>query len=191
MHTSVSSHTRVRRRDRDVKSALKTEKERPCVCGGHRSGACQPFSRQQMMSQMGKLKPKKAPGLGDVCAEHVKHLGPIAQEVLLRLVNLSWSTAAVPSIWRRATIIPIPKAGKGPHEVTSYRPICLTSHVNKVAERMVEARLTHLLGRDNAIPTEQVGFRPRRSPTWMGGRVEPAAPGRMPVRQQDSCQIRA
>ena len=163
MYASVSSHTRVRKRDRYVKAVLKAEKERPCVCGGHRSGACQLFSRQEMLNQLRKLKPKKAPGLDDVCAEHLKHLGPTAQEVLLRLVNLSWSTAAVPSIWRRANIIPIPKAGKDPQEVSSYRPISLTSHVAKLAERMVGARLTHLLERDSIIPAEQVGFRRGRS----------------------------
>ena len=171
MYAGVSRHTRVRRRDRDVKSSLKKEKERPCVCGGHRSGACQPFSRQEMLNQLRKLKSKKAPGLDDVCAEHLKHLGPIAQEVLLRLVNLSWSTAAVPSIWRRANIIPIPKAGKDPQQVASYRPISLTSHVAKLAERMVGARLTHLLERDNTIPAEQVGFRRGRSAEENLGRL--------------------
>ena len=77
--------------------------------------------------------------------------------------NLSWSAAAAPPVWRRANIILIPKAGKDPQEVTSYRPISLTSHVAKLAERMVGARLTHLLERDNTIPAEQVGFHRGRS----------------------------
>ena len=38
-----------------------------------------------------------------------------------------------------------------------------TSHLAKLAERMVAARLTHLAERDDLIPAEQVGFRRGRS----------------------------
>ena len=40
---------------------------------------------------------------------------------------------------RRAVIVPIPKAGKDPKLVGSHRPIALTSHVAKLAERLVAA----------------------------------------------------
>ncbi|KAF0297157.1 putative RNA-directed DNA polymerase from transposon BS [Amphibalanus amphitrite] len=170
-YANVSSHTRHRRRDRSVKADLRVVKTRPCSCAGQRDGACQPFSRQEMRTQLSKLKMKKAPGADDVCAEHLKHLGPVAQAALLHVINKSWSSAEVPSVWRRAIIIPIPKVGKDPQEVTSYRPISLTSHVAKLMERMVAARLTHLLERDNIIPAEQVGFRRGRSAEENLGRL--------------------
>ena len=59
--------------------------------------------------------------------------------------------------------MPIPKAGKDPKLVGSHRPIALTSHVAKLAERLVAARLTHLAERDDLVPAEQVGFRRGRS----------------------------
>ena len=124
-----------------------------------RTGACQPFCRQEMLDQLRKMKLRRAPGVDGVCAEHLRHLGPAAQDALLLLINRSWSSADVPSAWRRAVIIPIPKAGKDLQEVTSYRPISLTSNVAKLTERMVAARVTHLLERDDVIPAEQVGFR--------------------------------
>ena len=68
MHASVSSHTRVRRRVRGVKLALKTERTPLCVCGGHRSGACQPFSRQEMMNQLCELNPRRC--LVWMCAQN-------------------------------------------------------------------------------------------------------------------------
>ena len=170
-YASVSSHTRHRRRDRAVKAQLKTVLAAPCSCAGRRSGACQPFSKQELEDQLRKLKNRKAPGPDDVCAEHLKHLGPAAQGALLRLINRSWSSGAVPSAWRRAVIVPIPKAGKDPQEVTSYRPISLTSHTAKLMERMVGARLTHLLERDDVIPAEQVGFRRGRSAEENLGRL--------------------
>ena len=112
-----------------------------------------------MLDQLRKMKLRRAPGVDGVCDEHLRHLGPAAQDALLLLINRSWSSADVPSAWRRAVIIPIPKAGKDLQEVTSYRPISLTSHVAKLAERMVAARVTHLLERDDVIPAEQIGFR--------------------------------
>ena len=155
----ISCHTRLRRRDRTIKAELNREKKRPCVCSDQRTGACQPFCRQEMLDQLRKMRLRRAPGVYGVCAEHLRHLGPAAQDALLLLINRSWSSADVPSAWRRAVIIPIPKAGKDLQEVTSYRPISLTSHVAKLAERMVAARVTHLLERDDVIPAEQVGFR--------------------------------
>ena len=109
------------------------------------------------------MKTKKAPGADGVCTKHLLHLGPLAQDALLRLISMTWCSAEVPSNWRRAVIIPIPNAGKDPQDVSSYRPISLTSHVAKLMERMVAARLMHLLDRDNIIPAEQVGFRRGRS----------------------------
>ena len=127
--------------------------------------------------------------------QQLKHLGPIAQEVLLRRISLSWSTAVVPSVWRRANIIAIPKAGKDPQEVASHHPISLTSHVAKLTERMVGARLTHLLERDNTIPAEQIGFRWGRSAEENLGRlIQEVRDGwnrPRPRGRQDSRQIRA
>ena len=80
------------------------------------------------------LRVKKAPGPDQVCAEHLRHLGPTAREVLLALINRSWSVFETPAVWRRATIIPILKAGKDPKQVGSYRSISLTSHIAKLAE---------------------------------------------------------
>ena len=59
--------------------------------------------------------------------------------------------------------MPIPKAGKDPSSVENYRPISLTSHLAKLAERMVSARLTHIADRAGLIPPEQVGFRRGRA----------------------------
>ena len=162
-YAGVSRNARVKRRDRPVKTELRELRARPCCCEGERTQACQPFTMQELRDQLQHMKPRKAPGPDQVCTEHLQHLGPIARRALLHTINRSWLTAEVPSAWKRATIIPIPKAGKDPKAVESYRPIALTSHVAKLAERMVAARLTHLIERDDLIPAEQVGFRRGRS----------------------------
>ena len=162
-YAEVSKNVRVKKLDRPVKRELHNLRGQPCRCGGNKTGPCQPFSMQELENQLRHMKPRKAPGPDQLCTEHLKHLGPTARRVLLHAINQSWLTAAVPSAWRRATIIPIPKAGKNPKLVSSYRPIALTSHVGKLVERMIAARLTHLAERDNLVPAEQVGFRRGRS----------------------------
>ena len=45
----------------------------------------------------------------------------------------------------------------------NHRPISLTSHLAKLAERLVAARLTHVVDREELVPPEQVGFRRGRA----------------------------
>ena len=89
-NAGVSRHTRHRRRDRAVKAELKSAKTRPCICEGQRNDACQPFSKQEMLDQLRRMKLKKAPGADGVCTEHLRQLDPRAQDALLRLINLSF-----------------------------------------------------------------------------------------------------
>ena len=162
-YAHVSRNVRLRHRDRAIKAEIKEAKSRSCICGGHKTGDCQPFTRQELEAQLKKLKTRKAPGPDDICAEHLMHLGPVARDAILTLINLAWERATIPSSWRRAIIIPIPKAGKDPSSVENYRPISLTSHLAKLAERLVSARLTHIADREGLIPPEQVGFRRGRA----------------------------
>ena len=50
-----------------------------------------------------------------------------------------------------------PTCRRSPATVPYPSPV--TSHVAKLAERMVAARVTHLLERDDVIPAKQIGFR--------------------------------
>ncbi|KAF0303168.1 RNA-directed DNA polymerase from mobile element jockey [Amphibalanus amphitrite] len=162
-YASVSRQVRNKLQDRKTKSELTRLRAEPCVCSDARTEACSLFTPQELDTQLRNMKCGKAPGPDDICAEHLRHLGPGAKTTLLRLLNLSWSTGQVPSAWRRATIIPVPKAGKDPKMIASHRPIALTSHLAKLAERLIAARLNHLVERDGLVPPEQVGFRRGRS----------------------------
>ena len=136
-YANVSKNVRLRHRDREVKAEIANAKSRPYSCGGQKTDACKPFSEEEMGVQLRKLKIRKAPGPDDICAEHLSDLGPAARGVVLTLINRSWDTALISSTWRRVTIIPIPKADKNSGSVSNYCPISLTSHLAKLAERMV------------------------------------------------------
>merc|ERR1712074_137405 len=75
------------------------------------------------------------------------------------LFNLSVAHSDIPAIWRKATIIAIPKPGKPNTQGSSYRPISLLFPTIKVLERLV---LPHLQTGFNFAETQH-GFRAARS----------------------------
>jgi hypothetical protein len=72
-----------------------------------------------------------------------------------------WSKGNFPKEWSIATVIPILKPGKNPTNAESYRPISLTSCLCKVLEMIVNKRLEER----NLLPSQQYGFRKKRSTT--------------------------
>ena len=62
-------------------------------------------------------------------------------------------------------VIPIGKPGKDKSEMTSYRPIALTSNMCKVMERMVTDRLTIIVESRNIVPFSPHG---RGNPVYKG-----------------------
>ena len=159
-YATVSRQVRVREVDRDAKARLKAQNVRTCHdCQGERSGYCSPFTADGLVSQISQAQLQRSPGPDNLCNEYLKHLGPRVRQTLLDLLNVSWRTGVVPQEWRRATIVPIPKAGKDLKQISSYRPIALSSHIAKLAEHVVAARLTHRTTACKLIPPEQVGFR--------------------------------
>ena len=121
-YANVSKNVRLLHRDRETKAEIKEARAQGCCCAGQKTEVCQPFSEEELTAQLKKMHLRKAPGPDEICTEHLVHLDPKAQEVVLRLINRSWESAVVPSSWRRATIIPIPKAGKDPGSVGNYWP---------------------------------------------------------------------
>ena len=59
-------------------------------------------------------------------------------------------------------MIPLLESGKPAKELSSYRPISLTSCVGKVMERMVAHRLYHYAETNGVFNHRQAGFRKSR-----------------------------
>ena len=94
------------------------------------------ITENELTKNLKKMKDGKAPGCDKISSEMLKHLGQRGKSTLLNILNLSWNDGQVPDRYRRAKIVPIPKAGKDPTLPSSYRPISLTSHVVKLLERL-------------------------------------------------------
>ena len=74
-----------------------------------------------------------------------------------------WETGIAPSLWKKAIVVPVLKAGKDPTSTARYMPSSLTSTMGKYMERIINTRLNWLLETNNVTANKQAGFRIHRS----------------------------
>ncbi len=121
-----------------------------------------PFTIEDLKSALDKSH-DTAPGPDEIHYQILKHLPYSTQIHLIEIFNEVWINDRFPSLWREATIIPIPKPGKDATDSNNYCPIALTSCVCKTMERMINERLVWYLENSVLISTSQSGFRKTRS----------------------------
>ena len=109
------------------------------------------------------MNPKKAPGFDLITGQILRELPRKALLKITNLINASFRLQYVPSLWKVAEVIMIPKPGKPPHETTSYRPISLLPVMSKLFEKLLLKRLKPIIDEKNLIPNHQFGFRNQHS----------------------------
>ena len=109
------------------------------------------------------LSSKKTPGFDLITGEVLKRLPRKAVVKVTNLVNASFRLQHVPQSWKVAEVIMIPKPGKPPHEVSSYRPISLLPIMSKLLEKLLLKRLKPIIEERQLIPNHQFGFRDQHS----------------------------
>jgi hypothetical protein len=92
----------------------------------------------------------------------LKELPNLCIQYLTQLFNAILLRGYFNTQWKVAQIILIPKSGKPPHKLSSYRPISLLPIASNVFEKLLK-RLLPLVEHANLIPNHQFGFRPRHS----------------------------
>jgi len=121
------------------------------------------FSLSELRRAVRETKKHSAPGDDRISYSMIQHLSKRSTRILLDLYNRVWTEGQIPQDWRHAIITPILKPGKDPQDISSYRPISLTSAVGKVMEKLVTNRLTYYLEKNKMLTNVQTGFRKGRS----------------------------
>lgn len=103
------------------------------------------------------LKNRKAPGADQVTAEMIKTGGDVLLQWLHALILQVWRSAKIPSMWKKAIIVPILKEGDS-RECKNYQGISLLSIVGKVFMKIIQSRLQK--HREQTSREEQAGFQP-------------------------------
>ena len=86
-------------------------------------------------------------------------------KILLDFFQRCWDGGTISAAWKHAIVVPIHKHGKPRNELSSYRPISLTSHLGKVYERVIKNRLEYHCESKKVFPVCQAGFRRARGVT--------------------------
>jgi hypothetical protein len=108
---------------------------------------------------MRKMTTGKAPGPSRVPIDLFKACSQSVSRPIALLFNEVLRLNVVPSSWKRANLVPIPKK-PNPNGVDEHRPISLTEHLWKLFEHVIHPFITEAVEPLNA---GQCGFRADRS----------------------------
>ena len=109
------------------------------------------------------LKVSKAPDTNGMPNRALKHLPKRTITLLARIFNEVLRTYHFPETWKHVRVITILKPRKDPALPSSYRPISLFDTNGKLFEKILLARIVHLVNESGLLGDEQFGFRPRHS----------------------------
>ena len=117
------------------------------------------FQTNDTFRSFSSLNCNKAPGPDNISARVLKTCADQLAPVFTQLYNES-SQTHIPSIWKTAKIIPVPKKST-PKEPNDYRPIALTSIPFKCCERIILNKLLDEVG--SILDCHQYAYQKGRS----------------------------
>ena len=100
-----------------------------------------PFKKTEVRKALNQLRKAKSPGYDLITGRVLQELPETGMRAITQLFNSILRTGHYPNQRKVSQIIPIPKPGKAPEEVQSYRPISLFPILSKVFERLLIRRI--------------------------------------------------
>lgn len=123
-----------------------------------------PVTTQEIKLHLEKMK-YKASGEDTINTILIKQAAFTYLWHLGLLVTSCITTGHFPLPWKTALVTMIHKPGKDPHNVTTYRPISLLSHIGKLFERILTSHLSKHIESMGLIAIHQAGVRKGRATT--------------------------
>ena len=122
------------------------------------------FTPESILEVLNKLKPSLSVGPDGLCAYFIKKLKYTLCLPLSIIFEVSYRTGKLPSLWKKATIVPVFKKGLS-HSVENYRPVSLCCVSCKLMESVINTALVKHLDTFDILKTQQYGFRKLKSCT--------------------------
>lgn len=113
---------------------------------------------EEVRTALQDLNSKSAAGPDRITNKALKNLDDKSIESLTSYYNKCWKTGTLPTQWKKAKTILIPKPGKPP-DTDNLRPISLTSCMGKVLEHVLLKRWQEYLEKEDLYPETIIGFR--------------------------------
>lgn len=121
-------------------------------------------TEEQIKWAINSFKPFKSPGPDQIIPALLQAGLDALMPYLIRIFRSSIATGYIPSTWRRARVVFIPKVGgKDPTQAKSYRPISLTSFLLKTQEKLIDKWLRSTTLNLHPLHAYQHAFRAGRS----------------------------
>jgi hypothetical protein len=120
------------------------------------------ITQKQLTKHLKKLNKKKSSGFDGLSQENLLLGATNLVAPLTLIVNQSIVEGEFPKEWKEAVVTPILKKGN-PQLLSNYRPVSCLPAASKVLEIVVCSQLSEYLESNNILPSNQHGFRPRRS----------------------------
>ena len=114
-------------------------------------------SQAFVKNQLKRMKKKKATGLDGLPSQLLRDCSQTLSLPLTYLINLSIKTNQVPTLWKKARIVPIYKSG-AVDTPESYRPISILPVISKILERAIHEQLMNHLEANQLLNEWQFGY---------------------------------
>ena len=119
-------------------------------------------STVEVLSQLKKLKRKKASGPDHLPPNLIKDSANIIAKPIAYVINLSLRSGLFPDEWKIARVVPLHKSGTRDN-FENYRPISALPVISKIVEKIVHKKLVNYLEEHHLLTNQQFGFRRKRS----------------------------
>lgn len=121
-----------------------------------------PVIETELLALIGSLKNKKSPGFDGINSSTLKRIKNQIVKPLTYIINEILAQGIWPRCFGIGVVRPIFKSGDA-LDVNNYRPITLISNIAKIAEKVINLRVTDFLNKHNIMSDSQYGFRKARS----------------------------
>ena len=118
---------------------------------------------EDILSSIREQNCTNSSGVDNIASVFVKKMACFLIYPLKTIFQKSLDTGVVPKDWRDGIIVPIYKKNRKPKSPSSYRPICLTSVICKILERIIKKYMIAYLMCNSLISDSQHGFLENRS----------------------------
>jgi hypothetical protein len=122
-----------------------------------------PFTRDDVVRACSSFRLNTALGSDRVSPYFLKYGGAALHSALFLLFSLCSRHGLMPSFWKHGLVVPLYKGDGDINDPNNYRPICITSVVARVYERLHVAPLLATMSVAGIPTTSQFGFTRQRS----------------------------
>ena len=125
---------------------------------------CFSVTESEIVNAIRTMDPNSSPGPDSIHPRFIKEVSCYLIRPLKVLFQACINNCSIPDDWKMGEIIPDQKPKNDPSKPSSYRPICLTSVISKLFEKIIHQVISHVSA-NNIMSKNQHGFLKKKSTT--------------------------